>query len=66
MTVLIVDGMACEGCVKAVTRAIKAASPDAHVEVDLASRAVTVDSTLDKASLIEAVQGAGYEVRSSV
>lgn len=34
--------MGCDGCVKAVTRAVHAVEPNARVEVDLGAKLVTV------------------------
>ena len=37
MIELRVEGMTCGHCVSAVTRAVKALDPEAHVQVDLAA-----------------------------
>ena len=42
-TILRVDGMSCEHCVKAITKAVGALSGVAHVEVDLNAKTVTVE-----------------------
>ncbi len=54
-----VSGMTCGGCVRAVTNAIKAAAPSAHVDVDLAAGKVTVDGA--GAEVVHrAVEDAGF------
>ncbi|HEX2117089.1 MAG TPA: heavy-metal-associated domain-containing protein [Alphaproteobacteria bacterium] len=54
-----VKGMTCDGCVRAVTNAIKARAPSANVAVDLAKGTVTVDSA-DPAVVAQAIEDAGY------
>lgn len=56
-----VQGMTCQGCVNALTNAIKTAAPQATVEVDLASGKVTVDGLDDAAVVAQAVTDAGFE-----
>jgi copper chaperone len=60
-----VSGMTCQGCVNAVTNAIKAAAPGAGVAVDLAGGTVTVDHLDDEAVLRQAVEEAGFEFGGS-
>jgi copper chaperone len=57
-----VGGMTCDGCVKAVTRAIQRLDPGAAVTVDLANGKVDVDGTLAKDAVQRAVEGAGFTV----
>lgn len=54
-TVIKVDGMACEHCVKAITNAVGALSGVSGVSVDLSGKTVTVDHDPDQAS-VEAIQ----------
>jgi copper chaperone len=54
-----VTGMTCDGCVRAVTNAIRARAPSATVAVDLAAGTVTVDGA-DPADAAEAIADAGY------
>lgn len=55
-----VPAISCSHCVGMVTEALKQADPQARVEVDLASKSVTVDSTRDRATLSAALTEAGY------
>jgi copper chaperone len=55
-----VTGMTCEGCVRAVTRAIKAQAPSADVSVDLARGTVTVPDVVDPKVVQSAVADAGF------
>lgn len=59
-------GMTCEHCVRAVTSELAALDGVTHVDVDLASGAVTVESAaaLDPAVVAAAVDEAGYELAS--
>jgi len=55
-----VDAMSCGHCVQAVTKALKAADPQAAVVVDLAAHRVQVESQKDRAALAAALTEAGY------
>ena len=61
-----VAGMTCSHCVNAVTQEISKLDGVTHVDVDLASGSVTVESNhpVDPASVAAAVDEAGYEVVS--
>lgn len=64
-TVLRVNGMSCEHCVKAVTKAVGALAGVEAVAVDLAKKTVTVDYDPDKSSLDKIkveIEDQGYEV----
>ena len=61
MTQYRVNGMTCQGCVNAVTKAIKAAAPAAAVKVDLAAKTVTVEGPVAAATVQAAVKDAGFE-----
>jgi copper chaperone len=56
-----VEGMTCQGCVNALTNAIKAAAPQATVEIDLTGGKVTVDGLDDATVVAQAVTDAGFE-----
>lgn len=60
----VVTGMSCEHCVASVREEIGKLDGVESVEVELASRVVTVESDrpLDPAAVSEAVDEAGYEV----
>lgn len=57
-----VDGMTCGHCVKAVTKAIHAVSPGAHVEVHLSEKTVVVTGTEEREKLRAAIEAAGYKL----
>lgn len=61
MLELKVSGMTCGGCVKSVTRAVKALDADADVKVDLASGRVSIDGEVSEQDVIRALDDAGYE-----
>lgn len=56
----VVDGMTCDGCVRAVTKAIERAIPGATVSVELAAGKVTVRGADDDSVVAEAVDDAGF------
>lgn len=55
-----VPGMACDGCLRAVTTAIQKLDPQARVEGNLQSRTITVTSDKAEASLLATLGNAGY------
>ena len=55
-----VPGMTCGHCTRAVTEALMEVDPQAKVEVDLASKRVTVESARERAVLEAALAEAGY------
>jgi copper chaperone len=64
-TILGVDGMSCEHCVNAITKAVKALPGIAKVAVDLAAKSVVVEydssqTTLDK--IKAEIEEQGYDV----
>ncbi|NQV85209.1 MAG: heavy-metal-associated domain-containing protein [Rhodospirillales bacterium] len=59
-------GMTCGGCANSVTKAIKATTPDASVEVDLDAKEVNVDGIADDATVQNAVESAGFEFGGQV
>ncbi|GHU55468.1 copper chaperone CopZ [Clostridia bacterium] len=66
-SIINVEGMMCEHCVKAVTGAVSPLDGVAKVDVDLAAKTVTVE--YDKISLEkikEAIEEQGYEVAGSL
>lgn len=59
---ILVNGMSCGHCVKAVTQAVQALDPEARVQVDLPSGQVTVHTTmLDRTQVRAAITEEGYE-----
>ncbi len=61
-----VDGMTCEGCVRAVTRALLKTSPDAHVQVDLTGGTVAVAGIGSDDTVRAAIEQAGFEYKGAV
>jgi len=61
MTEFLVEGMSCSHCVNAVTEAVHALDPAAAVDVDLGSKHVRIESTLDRFLLSQALVDAGYQ-----
>jgi copper chaperone len=59
-----VDGMTCEGCVKAVTKAVQRIAPDARVDIDLAAGTVTIDAAVPSGQFAAAIEAAGFAVTS--
>lgn len=55
-----VTGMTCGHCARSVSAAIKSVDPEAVVDVDLAGKKVSVDSTADDESLRKAIEAEGY------
>lgn len=55
-----VGGMTCDGCVRAVTKAIQRLDPVARVSVDLAAGKVSVDGGLAADAVQRAVEQAGF------
>lgn len=66
-TVLNVDGMSCEHCVKAITNAVSALSGVVGVSVDLSGKTVSVEHNPDEISVEKIrneIEKQGYEVIS--
>lgn len=59
-----VEGMSCNHCVQAVTRAVQALDAAASVRVDLASAQVDIDSSASREALAKAIEDAGYTVKN--
>ena len=59
-----VDGMTCQGCVQAVTRAIRAVDPAAEVGVDLEHGRVRIATRIESLEVARALTQAGYEARA--
>ena len=61
-----VQGMTCGGCANSVKRSIQALDREARVDVDLASKKVRVDSSVELGNVTSAVAEAGFPVTASV
>ncbi|WP_423195338.1 MULTISPECIES: heavy-metal-associated domain-containing protein [unclassified Cupriavidus] len=60
-----VEGMSCNHCIGAITRAVQAVDPAARVSADVPTQAVKVDSQADQGALRQAIEGAGYPVKGT-
>lgn len=56
----IVEGMACDGCARSVTKVIEEAVPGARVQVDLQAKRVSVTGIDEDNVVRKAVEQAGY------
>jgi len=56
-----VEGMTCQGCVNAVTKAIQRLDPGASVDVDLDQGRVHVTTEAQSVEIAQALNAAGYE-----
>jgi len=54
-------GMTCAGCANSVSNALKAAAPEASVDVDLNAKEVSVEGIAEDSIVRQAVEGAGFE-----
>lgn len=61
----IVSGMTCGGCIKAVTKAIRAADSQAQVKVDLASQTIELQTQLGSAEAQKLITEAGFPIIQS-
>jgi copper chaperone len=52
--------MSCGHCVAAITEALKAADPEARIDIDRDARTAAVDSALPRETLAAALTEAGY------
>ena len=60
MTEFNVQGLSCGGCASRVTKALQSVDPSARVQVDLAKQTVSVESTVERGVLTNALAAAGY------
>lgn len=59
-TTILISNMTCDGCAKGVLAMLKAAAPDAHAEVDVAARRLTLHGG-DAAALVASLRADGWE-----
>ncbi|HST94120.1 MAG TPA: heavy metal-associated domain-containing protein [Microvirga sp.] len=59
-----VEGMTCQGCVNAVTKAVQRLDPSATVEVDLDHGRVHITTNAQSLEVAQALNAAGYEARA--
>lgn len=55
-----IAALSCGHCVRAVTEAVHEVDPAARVDVDLASKHVTVQTAAERAQVVAALAEAGY------
>ncbi|RZT38350.1 heavy-metal-associated domain-containing protein [Cupriavidus agavae] len=60
-----VEGMSCGHCVGAITKAVQAVDPAAQVAADVPTQSVKVESAADRTVLQQAIEAAGYPVKSA-
>ena len=63
MLTLKVPDMTCGHCAETVEKAVKSVDPAAKVEVDLAQKTVTIETTAQEDRISDVVRSAGYENR---
>jgi copper chaperone len=59
-----VPDMTCGHCVATVTKAVKTLDPAAQVQVELASKTVTVETSAPAPAVAEALENAGYTAKA--
>ncbi|MEC4721110.1 cation transporter [Noviherbaspirillum sp. CPCC 100848] len=57
-----VEGMSCNHCINAVTKAVREVDASAEVDIVLAEQKVSIDSSADLQRIKSAVEEAGYPV----
>ncbi|MGD9021367.1 MAG: heavy metal-associated domain-containing protein, partial [Lysobacterales bacterium] len=60
-TILKIEGMHCASCQRPIEKALNETEGVADVEVNLATREVTVESCIDNDKLVAVVADAGYD-----
>ena len=55
-----IEDMSCGHCASVITKTVKALDSAATVEVDLAQKKVTVESSAERAVIAEALSDAGF------
>ncbi|KVC70006.1 heavy metal transporter [Burkholderia ubonensis] len=55
-----VQDMTCGGCANAITRAVAAADPGAKLDIDVAAKRVTVQSTQSAERVQSIIEAAGF------
>lgn len=57
-----VPDIACEDCAVKITESIHVMEPDAHVDVDVQDKTVTVESAASEESIKQVIVAAGYKI----
>ncbi|WP_164709206.1 heavy-metal-associated domain-containing protein [Acinetobacter sp. B51(2017)] len=55
-----IDNMTCGGCARSVTATIQDLDPNAQVNIDVASKLVEVNTTLDQQQIVAALTEDGF------
>jgi copper chaperone len=55
-----IGGMTCQGCVNAVTKALKRLDPAAEVSIDLSSGRVSVEGAIERTAAERTIETAGF------
>jgi copper chaperone len=60
-----VPDMSCGHCTAAISKSIKTADPTAHVETDLETRIVSVETASQPDAILQSIKSAGYDASPS-
>ncbi|MDC4524770.1 heavy-metal-associated domain-containing protein [Acinetobacter baumannii] len=60
---LLIENMTCGGCARGVTATIQDVDPNAKVDVDLATKIVTVESSESADKITEALEEDGFPAK---
>ncbi|SSI19446.1 copper chaperone [Acinetobacter baumannii] len=60
---LLIENMTCGGCARSVTATIQDVDPNAKVDVDLATKIVTVESSESVDKITEALEEDGFPAK---
>ncbi|OGB02063.1 MAG: heavy metal transporter [Burkholderiales bacterium RIFCSPHIGHO2_12_FULL_61_11] len=55
-----IPAISCSHCIKAITETVKALDPEAKISVDIASKKMTLETSKDRLTVVEALTEAGY------
>ena len=55
-----INDMSCGHCASMITKTVRALDDQAKVDVDLATKKVQIESSQDRATLVDALTEAGY------
>jgi copper chaperone len=57
-----VEGITCGGCANSIKKALASAAPGSEVIVDIEGGKVKVAGGADRARVVDAIEGAGFDV----
>ncbi|MGF1538367.1 MAG: heavy-metal-associated domain-containing protein [Elainellaceae cyanobacterium] len=58
-----VPSITCQGCADTITEVLKAADPEAKIDVDVDKKTVSIDSGMAESSARQAIVSVGHEVK---